>query len=68
MFLSQVKIFALILLICSLKHIGLLIYGVVKYDILYWAEDANRDILIMSVILYLVVLIRKWIGKKFLKE
>ena len=49
MFLSQVKIFTLILLICSLKHIGLLIYGVVKYDILYWAEDANRDILIMSV-------------------
>ena len=39
---SRIYLFVVIVLLASLKHVGLFVYGYFKYNVWYWADSALR--------------------------
>lgn len=58
------KLLAVIVFLCSLKHILLLFYIYAKHGVWYWADDAFTDIFWGSFWLYLALSIRNLISSK----
>lgn len=62
---KHLKLLAVVIFLCSLKHLILLLYIYIKHEVIYWANDAFIDIFWGSFWLYSALAIRSLIGKIF---